>query len=78
VGYWQLTDATRRGRTLTSSTLLTNSAKYTAANISSATSGRRSRGQCRVSGSTNLLASAYLDERTGRDRRAAQCSSMLE
>jgi O-glycosyl hydrolase len=62
--YWQLTDGNAVGaETLTSSTLLTNSAKYTAAKhffryvrpgavvVNAA-----------VSGSTNLLASAYLDE----------------
>lgn len=62
--YWQMTDGTPVGaETLTSSTLLTNSAKYVAAKhffryirpgaiaVNAA-----------VSGSTNLLASAYLDE----------------
>jgi hypothetical protein len=62
--YWQLTDGTPAGaQTLTSSTLLTNSPKYMAAkhffryirpgSVAVNTT---------VSGSTNLLASAYLDE----------------
>ena len=62
--YWQMTDGNAAGaQTLTSSTLLTNSAKYVAAKhffryirpgaiaVNAA-----------VGGSTNLLASAYLDE----------------
>jgi O-glycosyl hydrolase len=62
--YWQLTDGNAVGaQTLTSSTLLTNSAKYLAAkHFFRYIRPGAVAVNATVSGSTNLLASAYFDE----------------